>query len=473
MMDIAPPSLEKKSVLIIDDNEGVVFSIKCMLKNLGPHIDYALTLKEGLKKVHSNSFDLVFLDVNLPDGNGIEAIKEIVSDEQSPMVIILTAYSDPHGAELAIGYGAWNYIQKPIMAKDIRLQTIRAIQYLEQKKRSLGSFVFEASDIIGRSDALKKCRIQAAQIASSNSNVLITGETGTGKELFARAIHENSARRHSDFVVVDCSVLSEHLIESVLFGHEKGAYTGADKKRNGLIALADKGSLFLDEVGELPLPIQASFLRVLQERRFRPIGSEKEFSSDFRLICATNRDLDLMVSEGRFRNDLLFRLRALNLHLPPLREHKEDIPEITHAYLNGLQESTGAQAKQATPDFIEALLSYNWPGNVRELVHTIDASAASAQGESFLFAYHLPSKIRIEITCRSITPHKSGPSQISGPLRLNPDAPITYEALLDKTEKEYLIQIHSIYNGDINKIVETTGISRSALYRKLKRHNIK
>ena len=294
----------------------------------GFDIQSAYTLQEGLKRVQSGAFDVVFLDVNLPDGNGLDILADIREAASSPEVIILTGQGTADGAELAIRSGVWDYIQKPSSIHVMMLPLLRALQYREEKLKGKSPVSLKLEGIIGSSPKMKACYDLISQAAVADVNVLITGETGTGKELFARAVHMNSARSGRNFVVVDCAALQDTLKESTLFGYEKGAFTGADQSREGLIKQADGGTLFLDEIGELPLPMQKSFLRVLQERHFRPLGSIKEIKSNFRLIAATNRNLENLVHSGRFREDLLFRLRTLTIMLPPLREHPEDIADI-------------------------------------------------------------------------------------------------------------------------------------------------
>ena len=461
----------KGLVLIIDDDTGVVHSLARLIEELDLDVDSAGNLKDGLKKAANQPFDIVLLDVNLPDGSGIDVIDDILSLPQAPQVIIMTAYSDPDGAELAIESGAWDYIQKPASSRDIRLQVLRALQYHEQKKQAAGHTPFEAPAIIGSSSLIQKCLAQASQIVSSDANVLITGETGTGKELFAKAIHDNSARRNGDFVVVDCSVLSDNLIESVLFGHEKGAFTGADRTRKGLVALANGGSLFLDEVGELPASVQSSFLRVLQEKTFRPVGSEKEVYSDFRVICATNKHLEQMASEHQFRPDLLYRLKTFVLNLPPLKDRKEDIALIAKDQIAKSCRAHDVSPKEISPDFVEALEKYDWPGNVRELINAVETSVTSAQFEHTLFAFHLPSKIRAAITRSQLSKVRSAGPDEAVP-RFTPEF-LTHKAAMQKAEKEYLESLYAATNGDIPRLLERTALSRTVLYRKLKQYHIR
>ena len=317
------------NVLIIDDDKMICDVLSKIVMRMAHNATSAFTLKDGLKATYTHEPDVIFLDIAMPDGNGLEMLPRIRKTPSNPEVIIITGSGDPDGAELAIRSGAWDYIDKASSTKEIMLPLDRALQYREKKLSGKQPVVLKREGIIAKSPKTKACLDLLAQAAGSDASVIITGETGTGKELFARAIHNNSPRALREFVIVDCTVLPETLVESVLFGHKKGAFTGADQDREGLIKQANGGTLFLDEIGELPMAIQKTFLRVLHEHRFRPVGGKEEIESDFRLVAATNRDLDKMTESGEFRKDLLFRLRSLTIELPPLRECTEDIIELT------------------------------------------------------------------------------------------------------------------------------------------------
>jgi len=297
----------------------------------------------------------------MPDGSGLEIIPKLKAVRSSPEIIAITGLGDPDEAEIAIQNGAWDYIEKPASFETLKLPIIRALEYRAERRPGNSSTVLKRNGIIGDSRRITSCLEILAQAASSNVNVLITGETGTGKELFAKAIHSNSSRAGRNFVVVDCTALPETLVESVLFGHARGAFTGADRSEEGLIKQADGGTLFLDEIGELPFLIQKRFLRVIQEHRFRPVGGRQETESDFRLVAATNRNLESMVREGRFREDLFHRLRTISIELPPLRELLEDIKKLTVFYMNALCERFGIVPKGASPEFWEVVTAYKWP----------------------------------------------------------------------------------------------------------------
>ena len=384
-------------VLIIDDEPMMGEMLAKMVQKLGHEVVYTPTLREGLEQAGGPGFDIVFLDIYLPDGNGLEALPELRSTPSSPEVIIITGSGDPDGAALAIKNGAWDYIQKPASFEGMTLPFIRALQYRDEKKARKQIAVLKRGEIIGNSPAITHCLDQVAQVSASDINVLITGETGTGKELFARAIHQNSLRMNKNFVVVDCASIPENLVESTLFGYSKGAFTGADRPFDGLIKQADGGTLFLDEVGELPLTIQKVFLRVLQEHRFRPLRSETEIRSDFRLVAASNRDLDKLSEGEHFRKDLLFRLQSLAISLPPLKDRAQDLLELTMHHMTDLCRKYGTEIKGFSPDFFEALASYDWPGNVRELFHALEGAFAVARQDPILYPHHLPSELRIQI----------------------------------------------------------------------------
>jgi len=462
-------------VLIIDDDEMMCDMLSTMVRHMGHDATCARTLQQGLTVSTSEDFDVVFLDVLMPDGSGLDVLPRIREAPSSPEVIIITGFGDPDGAELAIKNGAWDYLEKPSSIKAMTLPLVRALQYREEKKARKSPVVLNREGIVGNSPSMRVCIDMVAQAANSDANVLITGETGTGKELFAYAIHDNGPRADKNFVVVDCAALPETLVESMLFGHEKGAFTGADRAQDGLIKQADGGTLFLDEVGELPLSMQSSFLRVLQERRFRPIGGKQEIKSDFRLVVATNRDLDRMVKEGQFRKELLFRLRSFTIELPPLREHPEDIKELALYYTAKICERYGTETKGFSPEFFEALDAYDWPGNVRELVNTIERAIAAARQDPILFPKHLPTHIRIDVVRASIsraTPaegsHKGSGRSLSSLSNLRDYR----EKAISEAEEHYLHDLMSLTGGNIKEACMVSGLSRPRLYALLKKYHI-
>ncbi|HVO68388.1 MAG TPA: sigma-54 dependent transcriptional regulator [Syntrophales bacterium] len=454
-------------ILIIDDDRSVSEMLSDMLRKMGHDTICAFTAEEGLRAALTHNFDVVFLDVQLPDSNGLMLLPSIRTAPSAPEVIIITGYGSPDGAELAMKNGAWDFIEKPLIKNMVELPLVRALQYREAKKEKRPSIVLRREGIVGSSPIMEACIELIAQATASDANVLITGETGTGKELFARAIHGNSSRRGMPFVAVDCASLPSSIIESILFGHEKGTFTGADKSREGLIKQADGGTLFLDEVGDLTLPAQKSFLRVLQERQLRPLGAKQEIKVDFRVISATNRNLNKMVQDDKFREDLFFRLRALNIEIPALKEHPGDIQELAFYYVNKICTRLGTDVKGFSPEFFEALFAYDWPGNIREFVNAFENAIATAYNDPILFPKHLPTHVRIHLA-RDAVQKKEGlsPYGIMGTLK-------EYRALaIDKEERLYLQELMNKTEGNINKSCEISGLSRVRLYVLLNKYNI-
>jgi two-component system NtrC family response regulator len=460
------------NILIIDDDPLICETIGNVVKRLGHEAARAYSLKEGLEMLGSRLIDVVFLDVRLPDGSGLEALPQFQSTPSLPEVIILTGYGDPDGAELAMRHGVWDYIQKPSSVDALILPLVRALQYREEKKAKQAALPLKREGIVGSSTQMTRCLDLLAQVANSEANVLVTGETGTGKELFALAIHQNSRRAHKNFVVVDCAALPETLVESILFGHEKGAYTGADRPRDGLILQADGGTLFLDEVGELPLSVQKSFLRVLQQKKFRPVGGKNEIQSDFRLIAASNRDLDQMVGQNRFREDLLFRLRAFMIEIPPLRERKEDIGDLLSHYTVELCDRYRIERKDFSPEFMDLLLNYPWPGNVRELIHALERTLISARYERVLFPKHLPTHIRVQVARSSVGEKEPESPSLAPSPRAFPTIQEMRDRVVDEAERKYLHDLLSFTQNNIQEACRISGLSRSRFYLLLKKYKI-
>ena len=463
------------NILIIDDDEAICKALNETMSRMGHDVVYILNLKEGLKEVFSKRYDVVFLDVRLPDGDGLKALSKIKRASSSPEVIIITGEGDPDGAELAIKSGAWDYIEKPPTIESFPLQLIRALQNRQEKKTRKPSMALKREGIIGESAPLRRSLDHLAQAAESDITVLITGETGTGKELFASAIHKNSSRRHKNFVVVDCAALPQNLVESVLFGHKKGAFTGADKTQEGLIKQAHQGTLFLDEVGELSISIQKTFLRVLQEHRFRPVGASKEIESDFRLIAATNRDLEQMTKAGKFRQELLFRLRSIVIGLPSLKERSRDIKDLAMFYMTRFCERNGTGTKGFSPEFIESLMTYDWPGNVRELINAMNSTLTTAGADPILFPKYLPTHIRVAMARESIGKTKLKIQKSDENDGTSPALDTFKEfrtQTVAKAEKSYLQNLMSQTGWNIKEACQISALSRPRLYGLLKKHAI-
>jgi len=460
-----------KQVLIIDDDPGVCGFMEDIIVSMGYGATCVSTLEKGMKTALSAHWDVIFLDVHLPDGSGLAAVSHFRKAPSSPSVIILTGEGTADGAAQAIQSGAWDYIVKPATIDAIRLSLKHVMEIRQARGTASPSLRFKREMIAGDSPELSDALAAATDASGSDANVLITGESGTGKELFARAIHENSARAKGPFVVVDCAALPESLVESVLFGHEKGAFTGATRSQEGLIREADGGTIFLDELGELSPSNQKRFLRVLQEKRIRSVGGDREAEVDFRLIAATHRDIQGLVREGAFREDLLFRIRSLTIALPPLRIRRGDTHIIAMRAVETCCHRFGLADKGFYPEFLEALTRYPWPGNARELIAAMEAAVIRAKTEPLLHPIHLPVHIRTELAQAAVqsSPSKGTPS-IEGD---TPPADTPCHAKhMETSEKRYLQEVSTLANNNIQEMCRLTNLSRAQVYRLIKKHNI-
>ncbi len=477
-----------ENMLIIDDDVEVCETIESLITRLSFNCELAHTLINGRQLLQNTNFDVVFLDVGLPDGNGLSLLPEIMKKNDPPEVIILTGKGDADGAELAIKGGVWDYILKPSSVKEITLTLNRALKYRAEKSVKKEADNLKFGVVVGNSQSIQASVRLTQKAAGSDANVLITGETGTGKELFARTIHDNSSRREKKFVVVDCASLPASLVESTLFGHRKGAFTGAQQDRQGLVKIADGGTLFLDEVGEMPLSLQKVFLRVLQERRFRPVGSPHEELSNFRLIAATNRDLETMVEEGKFRSDLLFRIKTMRIRLSPLRQRVDDIKPLIQAHMHLLCEKYGLELKKLGEDFLATLYNYSWPGNVRELFNILERAMVDAGDEKTLYSVHLSREMRIQVaksqiekmTGAEILAGGEGEVVNEGVRKIGQKI---FEDIFDSelprlkefkstVERVYLSELIRQCDGEIGEIRDKSGLSRSHFYSLLKKYGL-
>ena len=465
--------MSQANILIIDDDPIVCDVLTRMVARLEGCCRCVHTLADALRAVSQKPFDVVFLDIGMPDGSGLDILPEIRDSGSMPETIIITGLGDPGGAEVALKNGAWDYIQKPLRLENVTLTLERALQYRREKVGKSVPAAFDCKDIVGSSSQMKRCLQLLVNAARSESSVLITGETGTGKELLARAIYRNSRRADHNFVVVDCAALPETLVESNLFGYEKGAFTGADRSRDGLVKQADGGTLFLDEVGEMSLAIQGSFLRVLQELRFRPVGSLYEVESNFRLLCATNRDLNKMVHAARYRQDLLYRLQALTIEIPPLRERLEDVRDLVLDHMDRICKREGIRVKSFSPEFFETLEAYHWPGNVRELVNTLENAITNAGDDPILFPKHLPATIRVAVARASLRKNGCrGSAELLDSSRNLLPLRAFRQNVLAGAEKQYLQQLMSRTASRIPEACRISGLSRPRLYALLKKHGL-
>ena len=368
------------SILIVDDDPGFREFLRLFLEKEGYRVSLARDGKEALSRLEEVNPDLILLDLRMPEMGGLEFLEPLRRQGNEPPVIVITAYASLDSAVKAKKEGAYDYLPKPFRLEDLRRKLKEALKSSAPREEITGEFM----GIIGRSPAMRRLFSLLPKIARAESNVLITGESGTGKELVARAIHRLSPRRDKPFVVVNCAGIPATLLESELFGYRAGAFTGAKYDKPGLFARAHGGTIFLDEIGDLPPDLQVKLLRVVEYKTFTPLGSSQEVQVDVRIISATNRDLEEEVREGRFREDLYFRLNVLSVHLPPLRERREDIPLLVQHFLEKYSRKMGKSGLGISDYALKALMEYDFPGNVRELENIIERSVALESGPLIL-----------------------------------------------------------------------------------------
>ena len=494
--------IETLNILVVDDATAV-HRLLVRHTTRHHHTCYcASTLREAAYLIDEQSFDLIFLDIFLPDGNGIDFISVCRSEHQNPpLIVMITGSEDLNTVEEAMGEGAWDYLQKPFDPDRLLqlFQRAKAIAYTSKKKKRSTA---PPASIIGESPAIQDALHTLDQVAAKDVNVLIWGDSGTGKELFAHELHQRSHRSDHRFVVVDCAVLPESLIESILFGHIKGAFTGANSDRVGLILQADNGTLFLDEIGELPLEIQKKLLRVLQERTVSPLGGKEPLPVNFRLVCATNRHLPDMVAAGTFRLDLYHRINTFPIHLPSIKDRQKDVILLTRFFMEKLCKQHGCVIPECSEAFLDAIQLYDWPGNARELKNIIEQLILTTS-EPTLYPDHLPQDIRA-VVLKKIYSQKKGyappssspliPREIisSDPLPPSPHDPAMDQTIatrlangepipslkayrqraIESAEKCYIKTVLSHTRGNVSEAIALSGIAKSQFYRLLKKNDL-
>ncbi|MFP5258985.1 MAG: sigma-54-dependent transcriptional regulator [Acidobacteriota bacterium] len=469
-------------ILVIDDDAFFQEFLCRLLGAEGHDVVRAGSVAEADSRAQAAEFDLVFLDVRLPDGSGLDLLPRLRALPSEPEVVIITGTGDPDGAELAILSGAWDYIEKSASLEALRLACLRALRFREKKQDAL---TVRRPGIVGVGPAMERTLRQLGRAARSQANVLLVGETGTGKELFARAIHDNSSRSAAEFVIVDCAGLQETIMASELFGHRRGAFTGASGDKPGLLARAHGGTLFLDEISELSLEMQKGFLRLLESHTYRPLGDNREIPVDFRLVSASNRELSAMVEAGTFRADLFYRIRAVTIAPPPLRELTEDLPEIAEYHLTRICRRGKLPLAGLSTELLDLFSGYDWPGNVRELVHVLEALVAAAPLEPELLPSHLPRDARARLVRSraarrghpSRTERKPGkPPQETSFEPPEPEADLNWEAYKktahDRVERAYLLRLLGACRGEIRAAMDLSGLSQSRLYGLMRKHGL-
>ncbi|MCR4322265.1 MAG: sigma-54 dependent transcriptional regulator [Candidatus Brocadiaceae bacterium] len=456
--------IRKKKILVVEDDEYVLGSIKILLNKEGYEVNTALDGLEALSLYRKDSYDLVIADLKMPKMDGFELLKQLKLEFPDVSFIMMTAYGSIKTAVDAMKMGAYDYVTKPVSAEEIRLVIQRAFerQNLITEIRTLRKELeerFSLDNIIGKSNAMQRVYDSILQVANTDATVLITGETGTGKELVAHAIHHNSNRKKSPFVVINCSALPETLLESELFGHEEGAFTGATKQRIGKFEYAATGTVFFDEMGNMPLSMQTKLLRLLQEKSFERVGGNQTIKVDVRVLAATNKDLNKLSEEGCFRKDLYYRLNVIPIQLPSLKERREDIPLLVTHFIEKYNKVFKKEIKSISQHVLNIMMSYGWPGNVRELENLVERTVIMAKG-------HVISEIELPM-----------PNQKQARERFEN---IDNDQITDSSLEDFLAHYENIYitrllkrcKGRIDSSAEISGIDVKTLYRKMKRYNI-
>ncbi len=456
-------------ILVIDDEPVVCKGCRLVLSDENHIVEICMTGREGMDLIREGDYDLILLDMKLPDIEGTEILRTVHKTKQGLLVIVMTGYSTVQNAVEAMKLGAFDYLSKPFTDEELMLVVQRAIEKkrlveenLYLRKELFNRFRFE--NIIGESPKILPIFEQIEKVAPTDSTVLLYGESGTGKELFAGAIHSRSQRVHRQFIAVDCSTLSPSLLESELFGHVRGAFTGAVRDKEGIFDMAHGGTLFMDDVTNLSLEIQGKLLRVLETGEYKPVGASHFQKTDVRIIAATNRDLKAMVEEGQFREDLFYRLNVFPIYIPPLRERKEDIPKLAYHFLRHFCRKTGKRIEGFSDEALESLINYDWPGNVRQLKNVVERLVIMAD-DTKLDLLHLLDQLQ---TKQSWKDHP-----IPGTLKeLNAAKKHLLEQTFGQIQKAFLINALRASNGNITRAAERVGMQRPNFCALLKKHRI-
>jgi two-component system response regulator AtoC len=451
--------MNRPLILVAEDEELMRAILVRLLEETGYRAEAVASAEEALERFAAEDVALTLSDIRMSGMDGLTLLDRIKDIDPDALVIVMTAYSSVDSAVAALRKGAYDYITKPFVNEDLLQSVKNALQLrgLSRENRALRRELdrrYSFSEIIGASPALQSVFRLVEKVAGTNTNILIEGESGTGKELIARAIHHNSPRAEKPFVAINCGALPESLLESELFGHTRGAFTGAVSDKAGLFRSGDGGTVFLDEVAEITPAVQVRLLRALQEHEVTPLGSSSPVAFDARIIAATNRDLEREVSEGRFREDLFYRLNVIEIHLPPLRERREDIPLLVRSFIKRTARAQAAEEKPLAPETMSALINYSWPGNVRELQNAIERAFTLSGDE--IDVESLPPRVR-----------ESAASLGQLPVR-DPDG---LRPTLAEIERRYIFETLAAVNQDKARAANILGIDLSTLYRKLKRYD--
>ena len=452
--------MASERILIVDDEEGMRRLLSRVLTREGYETSAVGSGAEALRLVASERFDLVVTDIKMPEMDGLQLLAELKEYEPSLPIIVITAYGTIENAVQALRSGAYDYIAKPFENDEIKLTVAKAFERerLLAENRYLHAELegrYDFSGIVGGSLAMQQVYDMASSVAVSNANVMITGESGTGKELLARSIHYSSLRKEKPFVVLNCAAISEGVLESELFGHEKGAFSGALDTRKGRFERADQGTLFIDEVAEMSMAAQVKLLRVIQEHEFERVGGNKTISVDVRIVAATNKKLEDLVKDGNFREDLYYRLNVVNINVPPLRSRREDVEPLSRFFLEKYTAETGKKITDLSPRALSCLLAHDWPGNVRELQNAIERAVVLSKGSV--------------LTPRDFPQGMQGDDQIC--LQI-PEKGGSLTDILEDLERQLIIQTLQREEGSQTRAAETLGIKRTTLRYKMEKYRM-
>ncbi len=461
-------------VLVIDDERSVCHSCKVILRDEGHEVDYVTSGTEGVVRALQGDWDVVLLDLKMPDLSGMEVLERIKAERPEIMVIIITGYATIQTSIEAIKKGAFDYVPKPFTPEELSMTVQKALEDRavrrenESLRRELSRLRGD-NRFLGRSKEAEDIRRQILKVAPSQFTVTIYGDSGTGKEVIAREIHDSSTRSRKDFVAVDVSSLSPALIESELFGHVKGAFTGAARARPGCFAQAHGGTLFLDEISNINLESQGKLLRVLESRKVRPVGGEKELDVDVRLVAATNRDLFTMVEDGSFREDLYYRLNVIPIRVPPLLERSDDIPLLSMHFLKKGAARTATPVTGFSTEAMAKLLSYSWPGNVRELRNVVERMLATVD-QPLVRVEHLPSEVRGDVPSQADPTRAAVPETVDG---LKREKRRLKELVYARVEREFVLRALESTGWNVSRAAEAVGMQRSNFHALMRKHGVR
>ena len=457
--------MAKHKILVVDDEKSMCEFLEIMLKKEGYDVTSTTSGKKALELLDNNLYSMVFTDVKMPGVDGFEVLRKTKEASPDTVVIMITAYGSPEGAVTAIKEGAYDYITKPFRVEEVKLtikkslersdlirENIRLRQEVEER--------YKFWNLIGKSPKMQRVYELVEKVSQTKANVLITGQSGTGKELVAKAIHYNSARKDRSFITLNCGAIPENLLESELFGHMKGSFTGAIANKRGLLEMAESGTLFMDEIGELPLPLQVKLLRVIQEREFKRVGGTEDIKVDVRIISASNQDLQQKVAQGVFREDLFYRLNVIQIKLPPLRERKEDITLLTNHFIRKYSAETGKEVEGIASEALELLLGYDFAGNVRELENIIERSI-TLETSPMITERHIRSYLNERMISRSMPPSLEIPEE---GMDLN--------KVVEDLEKAFILKALENTGGVKKKAAELLGMNFRAMRYKLAKYDL-